>query len=435
MESWLLGLWSSIKVEFANLASAWTLLQLLVIVVTFLFSVLVARLITPPLEARLRRIENQPRLLRVLVIPLRQLTWILFALLLWAVALALSEILPPSQTYLVWVAVSLAAAWAIISLASRFIRNRSLSRLVAIITGMLAALSILGLLDQVLMGLDRTAITIGETRISLLAVIEGLLLLGLFLWVARIVSDFVERRMRSNLDISATYQVLLSKLVKALLITLAILAAVATVGLDLTTLAIFSGALGLGIGFGLQKLASNLLSGVIILLDRSIKPGDVISVGDTVGWVSALKARYVSVITRDGVEYLIPNETFVIEQVVNWSFSDRAVRLEIKFGVDYGSDPHAVRRLAIDAVSKLERVLTQRAVVCHLTAFGDSALEFVLRFWIADPENGITNVRGQALLVLWDVLKAEGIKIPYPHREIIVQRNVTDQTGDSVSLG
>jgi small-conductance mechanosensitive channel len=435
MESWLLGLWSSIKAELANLASAWTLLQLLVIIVTFLLSVLVARLITPPLEARLRRIENQPRLLRVLVIPLRQLRWILFALLLWAAALALSEMPPPSQTYLVWVAVSLAAAWAIISLASRFIRNRSLSRLVAIVTGMLAALSILGLLDQVLMGLDQTAITIGVTRISLLAVIEGLLLLGLFLWVARIVSDFVERRMRSNLDISATYQVLLSKLVKALLITLAILAALATVGLDLTTLAVFSGALGLGIGFGLQKLASNLLSGVIILMDRSIKPEDVISVGDTVGWVSALKARYVSVITRDGVEYLIPNETFVTEQVVNWSFSDRAVRLEIKFGVDYGSDPHAVRRLAIDAVSKLERVLTQRAVVCHLTAFGDSALEFVLRFWIADPENGITNVRGQALLVLWDVLKAEGIKIPYPHREIIVQRNVTDQTGGSVNLG
>ena len=170
-------------------------------------------------------------------------------------------------------------------------------------------------------------------------------------------------------------------------------------------------------------------------MDRSIKPGDVISVGNTVGWVSALKARYVSVITRDGVEYLIPNETFVTEQVVNWSFSDKAVRLEIKFGVDYGSDPHAVRRLSIDAVSKLERVLTQRAVVCHLTAFGDSALEFVLRFWIADPENGITNVRGQALLVLWDVLKAEGIKIPYPHREIIVQRNVPDQTAGSVNLG
>ena len=205
----------------------------------------------------MRRIENQPRLLRVLVIPLRQLTWILFALMLWAVALALSEMLLPSQTYLVWVAVSLAAAWAIISLASRFIRNRSLSRLVAIVTGLLAALSILGLLDQVLMGLDQTAITIGKTRISLLAVIEGLLLLGFFLWVARIVSDFVERRMRSNFEISATYQVLLSKLVKALLITLAILAALATVGIDLTTLAIFSGALGLGIGFGLQKLASN----------------------------------------------------------------------------------------------------------------------------------------------------------------------------------
>jgi small-conductance mechanosensitive channel len=435
MEGWLLGLWSSLKAEFANLASAWTLLQLSVIVVTFLFAVLASRLITPPLEARLRRIENQPRLLRVLVIPLRQLIWILFALLLWAVALALSEVLSPSQTYIVWVAVSLAAAWAIISLASRLIRNRSLSRLVAIVTGLLAALSILGLLDQVLMGLDQTAITIGETRISLLAVIEGLLLLGLFLWIARIVSDFVERRMRGSRDISATYQVLLSKLVKALLITLAVLAALSTVGLDLTTLAIFSGALGLGIGFGLQKLASNLLSGVIILMDRSIKPGDVISVGDTVGWVSALKARYVSVVTRDGVEYLIPNETFVTEQVVNWSFSDRAVRLEIKFGVDYGSDPHVVRQLAINAVSKLERVLTQRPAVCHLTAFGDSALEFVLRFWIADPENGITNVRGQALLVLWDAFEAAGIKIPYPHREIIVQKSVSDHTGASENLG
>jgi small-conductance mechanosensitive channel len=151
--------------------------------------------------------------------------------------------------------------------------------------------------------------------------------------------------------------------------------------------------------------------------------------------VSALKARYVSVVTRDGVEYLIPNETFVTEQVVNWSFSDRAVRLEIKFGVDYDADPHVVRQLAIDAVSKLDRVLTQRPAVCHLTAFGDSALEFVLRFWIADPENGITNARGQALLVLWDVLKAEGIKIPYPHRQIIVQKDDSDRTGGSVNLG
>jgi small-conductance mechanosensitive channel len=409
------------------------LLQLSVIVVTFLSSVLLSRLISPLLEERLRRIENQPRLLRVLVIPLRRLTWILFSLLLWAVALTLSEVLPPEDTYFVWIVVSLAAAWTVISLASRFIRNRSLSHLVSIITGLLAALSILGLLDPVLTGLDQTAINLGETRISILALIEALLLLGLFLWVARIVSDFVERRMRSNLDISAAYQVLLSKLIRALLITFAILVALSTMGLSFTTLAVFSGAFGLGIGFGLQKLASNLLSGVIILIDRSIKPGDIISVGDTVGLVSALKARYVSVVTRDGVEYLIPNETFVTERVVNWSFSERAVRLEIKFGVGYEADPHLVRQLAIDAVGKLERVLTQRSVVCHLTAFGDSALEFVLRFWITDPENGVTNIRGEALLALWDVLEAEGIKIPYPHREIIVQKSATDRTGDSES--
>lgn len=426
VENSLHHFWTSLTAEFPSLASATAPFQLLLIGAAFALALLLSRWITPTLEARLRQIEKQPRLLRVLVIPLRQLTSILFAVLLWLVALALSQMVPPDQTYIVWVAVSLAAAWVVISLASRFIRNRSLSRLVAIITGFVAALSILGLLDEVLTGLDQTAFTVGETRISLLDVIEGLLLLGLFLWVALIVSDFIERRLRSSRDISATYQVLLSKLAKVLLIALAIVAALSIVGFDLTTLVVFSGALGLGIGFGLQKLASNLLSGVIILIDRSIKPGDVITVGNTVGWVSALKARYVSVITRDGVEYLIPNETFVTEQVVNWSFSDRAVRLEIKFGVDYASDPHAVRRLAIEAVSKLERILTQRPIVCHLTAFGESALEFVLRFWIGDPENGVTNIRGQALLALWDALKAEGMKIPYPHREIIVQQAVPD---------
>lgn len=427
LEAWLLALWRGIEIEFANVASVWTLFQLAAIVGAYLVAALLAHVLTPPLEERLRRIENQPRLLRVLVIPLRQLKWILFALLIWVVALVLSERLWPSQTYLLWSAVSLAAAWAVISLASRFIRNRSLARIVAILALLLAALSILELLDRTLAILDGAAVTLGETRISLLLILEMLLLLGLFLWFAGILSDFVERRMRDSLDISATYQVLLSKLLKATLITAAVLAALSTVGLDLTTLAVFSGALGLGIGFGLQKLASNLLSGIIILVDRSIKPGDVISLGDNVGWISALRARYVSIVTRDGVEYLIPNETFITERVVNWSFSDKAVRLEIKFGVAYASDPHAVRRLAIDAVAKLDRVLTHRPVVCHLVAFGDSALEFVLRFWIADPESGITNIRGQALLALWDVLKAQGVEIPYPHREIIVRERPRDQ--------
>lgn len=421
VENWLLHLWNSFNAELTHLASPAPLLQLLIVAAAFALAIILSRWVTPPLEARLRRIEKQPRLLRVLVIPLRHLSSIFFALLLWLVALTLSQLLPPSQTNIVWIAVSLAVAWAVISLVSRLIRNRALSRLIAIVTGLVAALSILGLLDRVLIGLDQTAITVGERRVSILVVIEGLLLFGLFLWVAQIISDFIERRLRRSRDISATYQVLLSKLTKVLLITLAIVAALSTVGFDLTTLVIFSGALGLGIGFGLQKLASNLLSGIIILMDRSIKPGDVITVGDTVGWVSDLKARYVSIITRDGVEYLVPNETFVTEQVINWSFSDKAVRLEIKFGVDYASDPHSIRQLSIGAISKVERVLKERPIVCHLSAFGDNALEFVLRFWIADPENGITNVRGQALLALWDALKAEDIKIPYPHRELIVR--------------
>jgi small-conductance mechanosensitive channel len=176
----------------------------------------------------------------------------------------------------------------------------------------------------------------------------------------------------------------------------------------------------------LQKVASNLISGFIILLDRSIKPGDVISVGNTFGWITSLRARYVSVNTREGVEYLIPNETFVTDKFVNLSYSDRSIRLEIKFGVSYASDPHMVRKLAVDTVKNLLRILHIPEPVCHMVAFGDSSLDFVLRFWIQDPEHGVSNIRGDCFLALWDEFKQHGIQIPYPHREVLVRREGDD---------
>ena len=216
---------------------------------------------------------------------------------------------------------------------------------------------------------------------------------------------------------------LISKFIKFTLLTVATLAALTSIGLDLTALTVFSGAVGIGIGFGLQKVASNLISGIIILMDRSIKPGDVIALGDTFGWIHSLKARYVSVVTRDGIEYLIPNEVFVSDRVINWSYSDRKVRIELRFGVDYKSDPHQVRAIAVEAVSQIDRVLEKPPPVCHVTAFGDSSIDFVLRLWIEDPQSGLTNLRGQAYLALWDAFKDAGIAIPYPHREVFVHQS------------
>ncbi|MEM9677064.1 MAG: mechanosensitive ion channel domain-containing protein, partial [Pseudomonadota bacterium] len=160
----------------------------------------------------------------------------------------------------------------------------------------------------------------------------------------------------------------------------------------------------------------------------SIKPGDTISLGETFGWIRELRSRFVSVVTRDGREFLIPNEDFITTQVVNWSFTDELVRLDVTFGVAYDSDPHEVSRLVKQAISDVERVNKVRKPVCWLTEFGDSSLNFIARFWISDPQNGLTNIRGQVMLAIWDVLKENDIGIPFPHREIIMRTPVEVET-------
>ncbi|MEC7257696.1 MAG: mechanosensitive ion channel domain-containing protein, partial [Pseudomonadota bacterium] len=198
-------------------------------------------------------------------------------------------------------------------------------------------------------------------------------------------------------------------------------------------LAVLSGAIGLGIGFGLQKVVSNLVSGIIILLDKSIKPGDVISLGDTFGWIDSLGARYVSVVTRDGKEYLIPNEDLITSQVVNWSHTNKLVRLDLTFGVSYGDDPHRVRKLAIEAAAGVRRVLSNpNPPVCHITGFGDSSVDYILRFWITDPSDGLTNIKGNVYLALWDTFAANEISFPFPQREV---RVLPGSTLDTTAAG
>jgi small-conductance mechanosensitive channel len=289
----------------------------------------------------------------------------------------------------------------------------------------LAALNILGIYPQTMVFLDSLAIQFNEFRLSALMAIQAAIVFTILAWLATLLSRFVEQQIQGIDELTPTMRVLLGKLVRVAILILAGLVGLSLIGLDFTVLTVLSGAIGLGLGFGLQKVVSNLVSGVILLLDKSIKPGDVISVGDTFGWITSLNARYVSVTMRDGREFLIPNEDLITQQVQNWSFANQYVRLDINFGVSYEADPHEVKRLAVEAARKHKRVVSIEGrynAVCHVVGFGDSSVDFVLRFWIKDPAGGLTNVRGDIFLNLWDTFKENGISIPYPHREVFVHK-------------
>ncbi len=376
----------------------------------------------PRMRDWMHRLEGWPKWrLRVLLVVQRRLQLLFLTALLWSATWIVRAIFFfPSRSYLLALVATIATAWLLISLAARLIRNLVLRRVVMWVMGLWVTLYYLGLVDATTGLLDRVAISVGQFRLSVLTLIEALIVTGLLFAFARFLSRVSGDRIRRNDAISPSVQVLTVKLIQIALYGAAVLIGLTAVGVDLTGFAFLSGAIGLGLGFGLQKVVSNLVSGLIILLDKSIKPGDVISLGETFGWISALGARYVSVVTRDGKEYLIPNEDLITGQVVNWSHSNRFVRLDIYFGTAYSDDPHKVRQVAIEAAKGVERVLSHRPPVCHIVGFGDSSVDYILRFWIDDPTGGLTNIRGSVYLALWDAFQEHGIRIPFPQREVKV---------------
>ncbi|TIL73395.1 MAG: mechanosensitive ion channel family protein [Mesorhizobium sp.] len=411
--------WASRWFDYA--VTPWFFYQAAIIVVLFLVAKLAAQRIEPLVENRARQIKGHPGLLRVVVALLRRTDWILFTVFLLAALVLMRAVTWPSRTHFIYIALSLSLAWLFASVLSRIVRNRFVARALAWLTWIYAALVILGIDDDAATFLDGLAIPLGAVRLSALMVLKAALLLIATVWLAVVVGKYIDERVRISEELTPSIRVLVGKVAKVGLVLVAGAIALSSVGLDLTALTIFSGAVGVGLAFGLQKVVSNFVSGMIILLDKSIKPGDTISLEGTFGWVRELRARFVSVVTRDGREYLIPNEDFITQRVINWSFSDNLVRLDVNFGVSYDADPHKVSDLAIKAAMSVGRVEADRRPVCWLTDFGESSLNFVLRFWIHDPQQGLTNVRGRVLLALWDTFRENGIDIPYPHREIIMK--------------
>ena len=397
----------------------WNAYQVAILLAVFAVAYILTRWIAPKYHDWLRTREGWPmsRMRWALVVH-KRMTLIIFVVLIWITVLIMREVTWPSRSYLLAIVGNLTFAWLIVAFATRLINYGPLRTVVRYGAWIWVTLSVLNITTEAEAILDSMAIHFGDLRISVWLVLQAILIIGVLFYAARFLSRTTSQRIQDNTDLSPSMRVLTIKFIQLILYGVALFVGLKAVGVDLTGLAVLSGAIGVGLGFGLQKVVSNLVSGVIILLDKSIKPGDVISLGDTFGWINSLGARYVSITTRDGREYLIPNEDLITGQVVNWSHSDDFVRLDIHFGTSYHDNPHDVRRIAIAAAKTVDRVLTDKQTVCHITGFGDSSIDYVLRFWIRDPTQGLTNIRGNVYLALWDAFHENGISIPFPQREV-----------------
>lgn len=310
--------------------------------------------------------------------------------------------------------------WVSARFISSFIMDPFLSKLFAILVWSIAALHMVGLLEPTAGVLSQIGMRVGGLNVSLLDLLYGAAVLLLLVWAANSASGHIETRINQRTDLEPTVKVLFSKLLRFSLLGCALLFAISAVGIDISALTVFGGAIGLGIGFGLQKVISNLICGVIILMDRSIKPGDVIAVkkGTTYGTVNQLGARFVAVRTPAGEEHLIPNEEIITQGVENWSYSDRNIRLTLPVRIALDSDLRKALQVLLDCSSGVRRVLPFPKPSSRIKLFGEWAIELELLVWVNDPENGLSAVRSDLYLNIWDSFRSEGIEIPIPQRTV-----------------
>lgn len=407
-----------------------TLLAALIAAVSFAAGQMVAKALAPALLRRWRP-EEENRDARPAP-PLRAIirSGVALILLIAASALRIEEL---AAQLLLAAATGLAAGL----LVHRLARSAELSAAIASLLGLLAFIGamagVLRGLEPLLEGLSAASLPIGSRRITLLGVLNGVVVIALLFVGTRLGIRLIGRSIEHAGGLDQYQRVLIQKLVAVTMVVVAALMGIDLLGIDLTALAVFSGAFGLAVGFGLQKTFGNLLSGLILLMDRSVKPGDVIVVGDTFGWVNKIGVRAVSVITRDGKEHLIPNELLMTERVENWSYSSRDVRIRIPLGVGYDSDLDVAEKLMIQAASESPRVLAAPSPNVWLRAFGERWVEYDILVWIQDPEQGVGNVQSDILGRIWRLFRENGIVIPPPRRDVHIKSvpdNWTDRRPD-----
>jgi small-conductance mechanosensitive channel len=284
---------------------------------------------------------------------------------------------------------------------------------------------LVGWFDAFERGLDSIDLLPGTKTFSLWDLLRGIIVTALFVIITSLIARTIERRVMKLDALAVSTRIGISKFTYFFLLSLGILLGINAAGVDIAALTVLTGAIGLGLGFGLQAIASNFVSGFVLLMDKSIKPGDVISFTGTTGtstenfgWVQELRGRYVVVRDRDGVETLVPNQNLITNSVINWSYSDQRVRIRLPVMVSYDSDPEAALRVLLDAARNHPRILREPNPVSRLMSFEDYGMRCEVRFWIADPMNGVNNVRSDVNRAIWRLFKENGIRIPVAQREI-----------------
>lgn len=333
---------------------------------------------------------------------------------------------PMMHTHLLMLAMPLLVSLAVIRLVFYILRHSfthatwltSFERIFATIAWSIVALHILGVLPDIIDALESITLPISKTPLSLWQILQGLVTVAATLLIALWLSNAFEARLNRAAEMDTNLRIVLSRLLRAFLALFAILLALPLVGIDLTTLSIFGGALGVGLGFGLQKIASNYVSGFIILLDNSIRIGNIISVGNDRGQVTRITTRFTVLRSQTGIESLVPNELLVSSVVQNESYKDRQVRVALPIQISYGSDLELAMRLLVDAAKAHARVLPEPEPAVLLKEFADSGINLELGCWITDPENGLGLLRSDINLAIWHSFKQHGITIPYPQREV-----------------
>jgi small-conductance mechanosensitive channel len=323
------------------------------------------------------------------------------------------------------IVLGIALATAAALLVWRIVRGLAMPRWIA---GLLAFAAFVPLLTRAVGGLqpltetlDRIGFSAARHRISLLTAIQFVVIVVALYAVVKLLNRVVAHSIRRASGLDATQQLLVRKIAGIVIVVVAFFIGIDLLGIDLTAFTVFSGAFGLAIGFGFQKTFGNLIAGIILLMDRSVKPGDVIAVGDSFGHVTKIGVRAVSIVTRDGKEHLIPNENMMTQEVENWSYSSRDVRVHIPVGIAYDCDVPQAQKLMIQAAKEAKRVMQVPPPSVWLRAFGESSIDHEILVWISDPEAGVGSVRSEILNKVWALFKEHGISIPNPQRDIHVK--------------
>ncbi|HEX7013819.1 MAG TPA: mechanosensitive ion channel domain-containing protein [Steroidobacteraceae bacterium] len=417
--------------QLEALATPATLLQLLGLVVAILLAMWFARQVRGTERAKAALVQKgfQARLTEAILIVSPHIAALVLIAAFGGVLHAIE-----AESHIVDLAITLAGLLLLIRLVVYMVRvslgnrTKGWGNTITLLAWGILALHVLGWFDPLVQALDSVGIKAGERRITLWSVLKILFTVGAFILLAVWLARWFERRLMAMQGLALSMRIGIAKFSQAFLIALSILLGLNAAGLDLTTLNVLTGAIGIGLGFGLQAIAANFVSGFVLLMDRSIKPGDVISFTGTTGtstegfgWVQELRGRYVVVRDRDGVETLVPNQHLITNMVINWSYTDPRVRLKLPVRVSYKDDPEQALALLLKAAEGNPRILRDPPPVSRMMGFNDYGFDLELRFWIADPQEGVNNVRSDVNRAIWRLFREHGITIPVAQREVVFE--------------